>query len=347
METARAIGAAHGVVLPVRVDPAGVTGPTARQAATPAWRRTTRGLYVPAEVEVTAAQRVAEVGSVMPLRAAVTGWGSLAWRGARWFQGTSAGGDLVPVPVAAPRQLVREQPAFRLCRERWDPREVEVVDGLEVTSAVRSVCFAIRYAPHQDAAVRTLEMAYFDDLVTVDEVREWAMMHPSYTGIEQCRRAPDLADENAWSPMETEMRIDWGLVAGRRPLTNRPVFDLDGRHVGTPDLIDPFARVVGQYDGEVHGGAARNADDVDRDAAFLAVGLRTVVMTAADLRDRDGYHGRLRAAYRESALAGEINRAFTLELPPWWKPTFTVAQRRALSTEQREIWLRRGAPRAG
>lgn len=335
------------MVLPVRVDPTGVTGPTARQARSGAWRRTTRGLYVPDDTVLSAVQRVAEVGVIMPFRAAVTGWGSLAWRGARWFQGTSPGGEELPVPVAAPRQLVREQPAFHLCRERWDPREVEVLDGLEVTTAVRSVCFAMRYAPHQDAALRVLEMAYFDDLVTVEEVREWASMHPSYTGIDQCRRAPDLADENAWSPMETEMRIDWTLVAGRRPLTNRPVFDLDGRHVGTPDLIDPFARVVGQYDGEVHGTSGRSADDVARDEAFEGVGLRTVIMTAADLRDRGSYHARIRAAYRESALAVESDRLFTMELPPWWKPTFTVAQRRALPAGQREIWLRRGAPRTG
>ena len=31
---------------------------------------------------------------------------------------------------------------------------------------------------------------------------------------------------------------------------NRPIFDLHGRHVGTPDLLDAEAGLYGEYDSE-------------------------------------------------------------------------------------------------
>ena len=43
----------------------------------------------------------------------------------------------------------------------------------------------------------------------------WMRSHPSYTGIEQCRQALALADENAWSPTEVDRcACDWELDAG-------------------------------------------------------------------------------------------------------------------------------------
>ena len=49
------------------------------------------------------------------------------------------------------------------------------------------------------------------------------------------------------------MRLIWTRTAGLpRPLTNRPVFDLQGRHIGTPDLLDVEAGLFGEYDGAMH-----------------------------------------------------------------------------------------------
>ena len=49
------------------------------------------------------------------------------------------------------------------------------------------------------------------------------------------------------------MRLVWELDAGHpRPLCNVPLFDRHGRHLATPDLVDPGAGVVGEYDGAVH-----------------------------------------------------------------------------------------------
>lgn len=338
------VGVEHGVVLPVRVDPRGIDGPTAREAAGPWWRRTSRGLYVPAHVEASAAQRVAEVACLLPARhVAVTGWAALAWRGAPYAEGLDASGEPRPVPLAAPRRLLRPQPSFRLCEERCDPREVERVDGVPVSSAVRATCFEMRYARDLEAAVAVLDMAYLSDLVTPAEVALWVGTHASYTGIEQARQCLPLARENVWSPRETLLRLLWQRHRpGVELLANAPVFDLEGRHLGTPDVIDPATGVLGEYDGVLHLQGSRRARDLRREGDFRAHGLEPVVMVGSDAQDPRHVVGRLHQAYLRAAQRPASVRGWTLRRPPWWPDTSTVALRRALEGAERDIWLARG-----
>lgn len=339
------IGAEHGVVVPVRTDPSGVTGPTRRQAATAQWRRSSHGLYVPADVELTPEQRIVEAGVLACEYGAVTGWSALRWMGGAWFEGLTSGGHLpLPVRLATGKHRMRQQPGLTVCEERFDPAECLVVDGVVVTNAVRSLCFEVRYARFPWAAVAAVDMAAFHDLVSVAELTAYVMAHPSYTGIEQGRDVLPCADENAWSPTEVAMRLSWETEAYLpRPLTNRPVFDLDGQHVATPDLIDPEVGVYGEYDSTLHLTASRRSIDLRREAALRAVGLEGVTMVAADLADRSHFVARLRAAYDRAHGRPASNRRWTLERPAWWPPTFTVEQRRALPPHLAATWLRHRA----
>jgi hypothetical protein len=285
-------------------------------------------------------QRVAEAGVLVVAPAAVTGWGALAWLGSRWFEGLEGDGETPrPVPIAQPRRLVRPQPIVALCEERFDHREVIVDDGLRIADAVRATCFEMRYARHLRAAVVILSMATYNDHVSIDEVEAWALRHPSYTGIDQCRKAVHLADENAWSPAEVEMVLDWTDLVGFRPWMNRPLFDLEGRHLGTPDAIDPRTGVLGEYDGPLHLNGARRAADLRRQAVFERHGLFPVTMVTADRRDQSAWHERVRAAYARAERAPAADRRWTLEPPSWWVPTWTVEQRRALTEQQRRRFL--------
>jgi hypothetical protein len=337
------LGQDHGVVLPVRVDPTGREGPTWREAAGPDWRRSSRGRYVAAGVPVTPAQRIGEVGVLLPPKAYVTGWGSLCWRAGWWFNGIANAGGVRPVPVSMSRAMIRQQPGFTICMERRDHRELEVVDGLHVASAVRATCFEMRYAANLADALSALEMACFHDLVSVEEASAWVDLHPSYTGIEQARQARDLADENSWSPVEHHLRSAW-LPQVQRLLTNHPVFDLNGRLIGTPDVIDPVTGVAGEYEGDVHLAGARRARDVRREHDFRSHGLEPVVMLSEDRYNANPFKLRLRDAYSRVESRPASERRWTLELPAWWVPTFTVSQRRALTPEERRTWLRHRQP---
>ncbi|MFC7495203.1 MULTISPECIES: hypothetical protein [unclassified Nocardioides] len=330
------------IVAPVRVDPRGVAGPTRRQARGPQWRRTSQGYYVPSWVDADRAeQRILEAATVLPEYGGVTGWAMLRWAGARWFEGLDRAGGGREITLAIAGLNVRPQPGIAVCKERLEPADLTAIDEMRVTTAVRSVCFEMRYAPSLLAAVKVLDMAAYSDLVSIEELTAYALAHPAWTGIPRCRDAIPHADENAWSPTEVEMRWTWSVEAGYpRPLCNRPVFDRTGRHVGTPDLIDPVAGVVGEYEGSLHLAGKRRAHDLDRESAFREVGLEYVTMVAQDRLDRAAFIERLRGTYARARHEPEDVRQWTIEPPAWWTPTFTVGQRRHLDEVQRDRLLR-------
>lgn len=260
-----------GVVVPVRIDPTGTWGPTPKAARCGRWRRVGPGWVVPADVDPTSTdQRIVEAAVHLTAYGAVTGWAALHWMGARWFDG----GRARPVVLATGDAGIRPAPGLEISEERLLPEHIVVVDGLRVTTPVRSVTFEMRHAPDELAAITALDMACHADLVSLAEVSACAATLGTWTGIPQTRDALPQGDENAWSPAEVAARFVWTRVAGLPlPLTNVPVFDLDGHHLGTPDLLDPLAGVVGEHDGAVHLDRASKDRDVRRDGLYRRLGL--------------------------------------------------------------------------
>lgn len=328
-----------GLVRPVRQDPRGLEGPTPGQARGPHWRTTSRGLVVPADTVATPEQRTLEAGAVLGEGEAVTGWAGLNWMGGAWFAGSTDGGVGVrDVPLVARRHLVA-QPGFSISQEFLAPAEIVLVDQLPITLALRSVAYEMRYATSLGDAVVALDMACYSDLVSVAEVAAYVAGLGPVTGIQQAREAVVEGEENSWSPQETRMRGVWTKRAGLpRPRCNTPVFTLDGRHVGTPDLIGLPLGLVGQYNGSGHLSLAGAASDIKADEAYRDLGLETVTMVASDWGDLDDFVARLHSATRR-ARARSGSRGWTLEPPPWWTPTVTVAQRRALGEAERRRYL--------
>lgn len=328
-----------GLVGPIRMDPTGSTGPTRGQARGPEWRRTSHGLYVPAAVEVTPEQRIVEAAAVLRADEAVTGWAGLRWQGAAWFEGTDGQNGPRDVPLLARRD--RAAPSGAVVNQEFlHPDEITTVDGVPVTLPVRSVVHEMRYADALGEAVIALDMACYSDLVSLAEVAAYVGALGPVTGIQQARDALALGDENSWSPKETAMRGVWTRRAGLvRPLCNAPVFTLEGRHVGTPDLIDPVLGLVGQYNGIDHLSIAGAAADTKKDAAYRELGLETVSMLVTDFADLDDFTRRLLEAARRAARR-TAPRLWTVAPPTWWTPTDTVARRRRLDAFERERVLR-------
>ena len=329
-----------GLVAPVRIDPTGRHGPTEGVARGRAWRRTSRGLYVPATVERTVEQRIVEAAAVLPSGAAITGWAALRWLGGQWFDGVDRSGHELPVVLACATQDIVQQPGLRVCKERLDPREVVEVDGVRVVVPERAVFFEMRYAATEADAAVAMDMAAFSDLVSLREVVEYAEAHPGWTGVPQARETLPLCEENSWSPYETRLRMVWRHAGLAPPRCNPAVFDLDGGYVGTPDLLDVARGHVGQYEGAVHLAVGQRASDVRRDERYRAVGLETTSVFSFDLAAPYRLIPRLRAAdARAAAVTGP--RRWTIRPPDWWTPADTVDQRRALTGRAREVALRR------
>ena len=98
------------VVSPKRRDVTGEDGPTPGLARGPNWRASSRGLHVPATVDLTIEQQIVEAGVRLPERGMITGWAALRLAGAAYFEGRQRD---VPVllphasRMRAPRRLAR------------------------------------------------------------------------------------------------------------------------------------------------------------------------------------------------------------------------------------------------
>lgn len=331
-----------GLTMPVRPDPSGICGPTPGQARGPRWRKTSRGLVVPSTVDgEQVEQRIVEAAAVLPPATGVTGWAALRWGGAHWFDGLGEDGrELLPVTLAIGDSTIGSQSGYEVSEEHLRPHDLITVDGMPLTTHVRSVTYLMRHASSLRQAVAALDMAAYGDLVSVEEVVAYNESLWTWAGIPQSRQAAAYADENAWSPREVGVRLTWILTAGLpRPLTNRPVFDRWGHHLGTPDLFDEEAGMVVEYDGAVHLVGARRRRDRDREERFRRAGLEYLTVLGSD-RDEERLAARMHEARGRARFEAPARRSWTLDLPRWWVPTFNVEQRRNLSEYDRTRLLR-------
>jgi len=300
-------------------------------------------LYVPAHLDSELVeQRIVEAAAVLPSYGGITGWAQLRWAGGVWFSGLRSDGlTRLPVVVATAGDDIRPQPGIQVSAEHLAECDLVVQEGLRATTALRSLLYEVRFARSELAAVVAIDMAAFSDLVSIAELLDYIARHVGWPGIRRAREALSLADENSWSPRETLMRVIWMCDAGfPRPLTNVPVFDLEGRHIGTPDILDPVAGVVGEYEGGVHLDRDSRFHDVAREGEFRGVGLEYFTMLAGDAANPAGLVARMIATRRRALATAATPRRWTVEKPAWWTPTETVAQRRALPPALGDTLLR-------
>lgn len=334
-----------GLVAPVRRSRDGSTGPTVAQTRGRHWRRSSQGLYVPADVDAAPPeQRVVEAAAALPELAGLTGWAALRWLGASWFDGlTPDGTTLLPVCLAA--EDMRCPQGMALSEEILDPRDLVEWHGVKVTVPLRSAAFEMRYASSAREASVVFGMAAYDDLIDITEMTEFAATLNAWTGIPQLRESLPLLHENAWSPWEIRMCNIWTVDAGLpMPLCNHPIFDRSGHHIATPDLLDVEAGLAGEYEGTVHLASGQRRKDRDREERYRQHGLEVVIMMKGDAANRAMMAARIREARSRALFQPELDRSWTTTLPKWWIPTFTVKQRRALTAEQRERLLRHRRP---
>lgn len=330
------------VVLPVPVDVRGERGPTPGQARGKKWRRVAKGLYLPAQVDpTTTGQRIVE--AVAGTGGAVTGWAALWWLDATWFNGLAGDGRTpLPVPIAVDdRRRVRSRAGAKLSEDWLFEGELVVVGGVPITLPARAVTYEVRRARSLTRAVRIIDMAAFDDLVDIESLTSYAEQLRCRGGVRLLKQALPHARENAWSPPEVDMRLEWeGTARAETLLCNQPLFDLSGHHLLTPDLFDPVLGVAGEYNGAVHDGVAVRRRDLDREELYRQHGIEVVWMMSTDNRDLNRLVSRLHEAYnRASHRQGD--RTWTLEKPPWWIDASTVALRRELPIDLRARLLRR------
>lgn len=307
-----------GLVRPVPVDPTGRKGPTRGQAAGPRWRQTSWRQYVPREVDdAVVEQRILEQSARICRYGAVTAWASLRWRGAHYFEGTGYDGARLGVPLIGDK--LRSDDRVVLTQEQLAPSEFTIVDGVPCTTVQRALFDELRRHASYREAVVAAEMTFAARLISVRLMRDYVTERSAWTGVPHVRKVLALAGEHSRSPQESRMRLVWMLDAGfPPPVCNQPLFDLRGNFLGIPDLFDPEAGVIGEYQGADHKDGQRHRRDVAREELFRDHGLEVFEIVGGDLRNRAGAAARMANARARARFLAPESRAWTLEPPAWY-----------------------------
>jgi len=232
-----------------------------------------------AGVELDRAAWIAAASLWLPAGSAVSGlWAAFVW-----------GLDLLPptardVEVTVPRSSrVDSRPGVTVRRALLPKTEVVVVNGVRVTSELRTAFDLARRGPRDDAVV-ALDAMRYARLISHTGLQRYIEAHRGWRGIRSAANHLALSVDRAESPMETRLRLvllDGGLPP---PVVNESVCDAQGRFIARPDLrID---RVIVEFDGAVHRTAQRHRDDLRRQNALIQAGYVVLRYTAADVYGR-------------------------------------------------------------
>ena len=130
-------------------------------------------------------------------------------------------------------------------------------------------------------AVTVLDMALQRPLVTTQQLGDWAALHARHPGVGRLRRALELAEPAAESPMETRLRLLLVLAGLPRPQVQVSLHDDKGHFIGRPDLYYPTHRLALEYDGSGH--RETMTADHRRQNRLVNAGYRLLRFTAADV----------------------------------------------------------------
>lgn len=235
----------------------------------PGFRRLFPDVYVRSDVPVDLTLRS---------RAAyllVEGRGVLAGHSAAELLGASCGPANAPAEVALPRGRMRPRPELLVHQGVLCTDEIAVVDGVWVTSPVRTAYDLARRDPYVEAVVALDALSHRHGFAPA-QILEAARRHLGARGSAQLDEVVRLASPLAESPMETRIRLAIVLGGLPPPVLQHPV----GPY--RLDLAYPGIRLAMEYDGAEHRTQERAHRDLDRQAYLSDAGWRVL-----RFRDRD------------------------------------------------------------
>ena len=238
----------------------------------PTFRPVMRDWYVGAEVEITPALR----------RRALTCWGGEHAVVAGSLAAEAHGVDVVDLvaELVVGRQRRVGPPGVVLHGDRLRPDEVVVVDGVRVTSPVRTAFDLARRLPFPDAVAQADALGRRHRF-TGRALREMADRHPRTRWVSRVRAVAAAMNRLAESLPESRMRIALAARDVPAPVLQHPVSTPRGTF--RLDLAWPELKLALEYDGEEHRSITAHGRDLDRDAALDDLGWLVIRVTKAQL----------------------------------------------------------------
>lgn len=288
----------------------------------PAWRRTSRGWFVPADTPASPTQRIVEAVPRIPGGGALAGWAAAYVLGVDQLDGLDRDTmDPMPVPLHLGHDVGRAVYAgVRVVRERLPATDRRLWHGLPVTTPLRTVFDGGRWAPDLVEAVVFLDLAAHALELDLRDLDAWCVPGLRWPGIAQLRAALRLADARSASPWESRLRVFYEFEAQLpRPLVNRPVFDLEENFLGMPDLLDPEAGLATEFDGKGHRLRQQHRSDNHREEKLEGANLTVCRVDSLDLDEPASLRSRLRARHAQGMQRDRRLDRWTLVKPAWWQ----------------------------
>jgi predicted transcriptional regulator of viral defense system len=280
---------------PFTIQMAADAGISQSQLRTKAYRLVFRGVYVDAAVADSRELRFAAARLVIPNRGVACGWT------AAWLHGVDVRRlDDMTVHVGFPKgRRIRSRAGIEVCQETLDPADVVEIDGLRVTTPVRTAFDCLRWLYYTDGVVVADALTHAG-LTQISELLDYFAGKRRLRNLRIGERLLALVEPKSESPMETRLRLL--LIGGGLPLPEPQwnVYDAHGTHAGRLDLAYVAAKVAVEYDGAEHWKQRR--EDDRRRARLRALGWDVHVFSADDVfQTPDAVVAQVRAALRARA----------------------------------------------
>ena len=289
------------------------------------WIRSSRGFYRPVSAE-SPTQRILDAVPLLGASGTIGGWAAAFMAGADWFDGINPyTGSPFPVDVLSPDLKRRSTGLVRYRTAQLGADDVlELDDIATITVPLRTAFDLARWAPTLEESVVALDGMLAQLGVSRAELSEYVIRHHHLHGGERVAQAAIWAEPGVKSLWETRLRMCYRQQAGLpAPLINQPIFDLDGKFLGAPDLFDPEAAVASEFDGEYHRDRLRHRADNLREEDLEEANVTVQRVDSIDLiRDRTPLSKRLQRGYQRGRRRDRRHDSWTLEQPDWWRRRF-------------------------
>lgn len=258
------------------VDQARLAGLTWRQLQGAAFHRTRFGRYRVARRPDDPIGLLRAISAWLPDNALFSG------RTAAWLLGLSLPG-VEPVEVTVPdASWVRPRPGLAVVRAHVDANEVDSKTDFHITTITRTLTDLGRRATIADAVV-AIDESLHRKMISAPQLDLAVRALTRAKGVARLRRALELSNSAAESPMETRLRLLMVLSGLPCPAVQMEI-TVDGHFIARPDLLYVEERLVIEFDGGTH--RERMVDDNRRQNRLVSVGYTVLRFTSADIYRR-------------------------------------------------------------
>ena len=262
------------------------------------WRRVRRGFYVWVSLADDADHELLAVSRTLPEQATFSGLT------AAWLHGLEFGPGK-PLEVTLPNGIgISGRASLRVRRAVRPPAQVDV-RGFRTTT-IEQALFDLTRCLRLPDTVAAIDQALHRKLTSAGELALAATENAGRPGCAAFKRALELSDAAAESPMESRLRVLLARARLPRPESQVDLFDSTGGFLGRVDLYYRSAKLAVEYDGDVH--RSQLVKDTRRQNLLLGAGYRLLRFTASDLRDHPAtVVGQVRTAlraHRQLTIAG-------------------------------------------